>query len=221
MRNEIKLTVDVVIFTMQDKVLKTLLVRRKYSPFQGVWAIPGGFVELNESLEDAAKRELLEETGVKNVYLEQLYSFGDVGRDPRGRIVTIAYYSLINSESLQLRADSDASEAMLFPVRKLPKLAFDHDKIINYALKRLKWKFEYTKIAFSILPKKFTLTQLQEIYEMIFSKEFDKRNFRKKILSLGILKEEKTLTEVSYRPPKLYSLKKAGDEIIEIIKPGA
>lgn len=175
-------TVDIVIFTIINNKLQVLLIKRGTEPFKDRWALPGGFVKMHESLEQAAKRELEEETGVKEVYLEQLYTFGDVNRDLRGRVITIAYFALINSEKAKqkLKATTDASEAEWFEVSNLPSLAFDHEEILNYAIKRLKWKFEYTTIVFSMLPKRFTLTQLQKIYEIVFEKEFDKRNFRKK-----------------------------------------
>lgn len=210
-------TVDIIVFTIKDKDLKVLLVKRDVEPFKGRWAIPGGFVRIDESLEDAAKRELMEETGVKDVYLEQLYTFGEPKRDPRGRVITAAYFALVDFEKMNLKAATDVSEASLFPSSKLPSLAFDHKKIMDYALKRLKWKFEYTTIAFSLLPENFTLSQLQEIYEIVFSRRFDKRNFRKKILSLDLLQEEEVKKGVSHRPPKLYSLKKDIGEIVEIL----
>ncbi len=210
-------TVDIVIFTIKDNDLKVLLVKRGIEPFKGKWAIPGGFVHLNESLEQAAERELKEETNVKEVYLEQLYSFGNVGRDPRGRVITIAYFALANSDKINLKATTDVSEARWFLVSKLPELAFDHKKIMDYALKRLKWKFEYTTVAFSLLDKKFTLSELQAIYEIVFNKKFDKRNFRKKILSLGILNEEEIKKNVSNRPPQLFSLKEKIGKVIEIL----
>lgn len=213
-------TADIIIFTIKNNDLKVLLIKRKLKPFKEMWAIPGGFVHLNEDLEQAAKRELEEETGVKEVYLEQLYTFGDVHRDPRGRVITIAYFALINLEKSKqkLKASTDASEARWFSISSLPSLSFDHNKILKYAIKRLKWKFEYTTIAFSLLPEKFTLTQLQKIYEIVFNKEFDKRNFRKKLFSLNILEPTKEIQEdVSYRPPQFYSLKGKIGEIVEII----
>jgi len=211
-------TTDIVIFSIKDGDLKVLLVKRGVEPFKTKWAIPGGFVKLNESLDQGATRELKEETGVSANYLEQLYTFGDVKRDPRGRVITVSYFALINSEKVKLRATTDASDAKWFSVYKLPTLAFDHKKIIDYALKRLRWKFEYTAISFSIIPKKFTLTQLQRIYEIVFHKRFDKRNFRKKLLSLNILKETKEkVIDVSHRPPQLYSFTGNIEDIIEII----
>ena len=177
----------------------------------------GALIEKNEEPLACAKRELQEETGVKNIYLEQLYTFGDPKRDPRGRVITVSYMALINSENIKLEATTDVSEAKWFPVRKIPALAFDHKKILDYSLQRLRWKFEYTTVAFSLLPKEFTISQIQTIYETVFNKEFDKRNFAKKILSLNILNEEGIKKNVSHRPPMLYSLKKNIGEIAEII----
>lgn len=211
-------TVDIIIFALKDNDLKVLLIKRNIEPFKNMWAIPGGFVRINESLEEAAKRELEEEAGVKNVYLEQLYTFGDINRDPRGRVITVAYFALINSEKIKLEAKTDVSEAKWFSLNSLPKLAFDHEKILQYAIKRLRWKFEYTTVAFSLLPKTFTLTQLQKIYEIVFSKKFDKRNFRKKILSLNLIeKTREKKKDVSHRPPRLYSFRKKIGDIVEII----
>jgi len=210
-------TADIVIYTIQNNELKILLVKRGIEPFKDKWAIPGGFVRIHESLEDAAKRELEEETGVKDVYLEQLYSFGDPKRDPRGRVITVAYMALINSEKIKLKAATDVSGVQWFSIKKIPQLAFDHKKILDYSLKRLKWKFEYTIVAFSLLPKKFTISEIQNIYEIVFNQQFDKRNFAKKILSLDILKEEGIKKDVSYRPPMLYSLKKDIGKIVKII----
>lgn len=209
-------TTDLIIFTIKDNSLKVLLVKRNLEPFKNKWALPGGFVKIDESLENSAKRELQEETGVKNVYLEQLYSFGDVKRDPRGRVITVAYFALINSDKIKLMASTDVSDAEWFSISKIPALSFDHKKILDYAIQRLRWKFEYTKIAFSLLPKKFSLGELQKIYEIVFEKKIDKRNFRKKILSLDILKKESIKKDAPYRPPQLYSLEKNISEILNL-----
>jgi len=209
-------TVDTLIFTISSGELRVLLVKRKTAPFKDKWVIPGGFVHLDQSLEDAAKLKLEEKTGVKDVYLEQLYTFGDPKRDPRGRVITICYFALISSENLVLKKDGEY-DVQWFSVEKLPQLGFDHKQILGYAIKRLKWKFEYTTVAFSLLPKKFTMTQLQELYEVVFGEVFDKRNFRKKVLSLNILKEEEVMQNVSFRPPQLYSLKANMGEIVEIL----
>lgn len=212
-------TVDLVIFTFRDNDLKVLLIKRGVEPFKDKLALPGGFVKMDESLEDAAKRELREETGVAGVYLEQLYTFGDVKRDPRGRVITVSYMALVDSSDIDIKASTDASEVEWVSAKKIDsmQLAFDHKRILKYALKRLKWKFEYTPIAFSMLPEEFTLPQLKKIYDLVFDKKFDKRNFYKKILSLDILKEQGVKKDVSHRPPTLYSLKKNIPEIIEII----
>ena len=210
-------TVDIVVFTIQHRELKILLVKRGVEPFRGKWAIPGGFVNLDESLEDAAKRELREETGVGNVYLEQLYTFGYPKRDPRGRVITVSYIALVNSDNINLEAKTDASDSRWFSVKKLPALAFDHKKILDYAIKRIKWKFEYKNIVFSFLPKGFTMGQVQIIYETVFGRKFDKRNFAKKIMSLNILREEGIKKDVSHRPPMSYSLKNNIGNIVEIL----
>lgn len=199
-------TVDTVIFTVLDNDLKVLLVKRRYAPFQDQWAIPGGFVGMDESLEDAARRELYEETNVKDLYLEQLYTFGAPERDPRGRVISVSYFALISAEHRRLAAQTDSAEVAWFSVYQLPKLAFDHAEIVDYALKRLRYKLDYTSVGFQLLPKKFTLTELQRIYEIILHKKLDKRNFRKKVLSLGLLEPlEETKMEGPHRPAKLYA----------------
>ena len=200
----IRVTVDIVIFTIQDSELRVLLVRRGVPPFQGQFAIPGGFVHEDESLEDAALRELKEETGLENLYLEQLYSFGDPGRDPRGRVVTIAYYALIPA-GRPLKPGSDASDAEWISMKKLPRLAFDHARIVDYALERLRNKLEYTTVGFQLLPGKFTLSELQSVYEAILGKKLDKRNFRKKLDLLGILKALPEYRRTGRKHARLYS----------------
>lgn len=200
----IRITVDVVIFTIQDAVLKVLLIKRGIAPFKDHMAIPGGFVLEDESLEEAAVRELKEETGVENVYLEQLYSFGDPMRDPRGRVVTVAYYALVPADR-PLNPGSDASAARWCDVKKLPPLAFDHRKIIDYALERLRNKLEYTTVGFQLLPRKFSLSELQAVYEAILGKKLDKRNFRKKMNLLGILDALPEYRRTGRKPAQLYS----------------
>jgi 8-oxo-dGTP diphosphatase len=185
-RAELRLTVDVVLFTVRDGRLRVLLVRRGVPPFQGAWAIPGGFVLEGESLEDAALRELREETGVRDVWLEQLYTFGEPGRDPRGRIVTVSYFALVSSDR-PLAAGTDAADAAWHAMDALPALAFDHAEILRYALERLRNKLEYTTVGFQLLPKKFALGELQSVYEAILGRRLDKRNFRRKMALLGIL----------------------------------
>ncbi len=198
-------TVDVVMMSLRQRDLQVLLVKRRSWPYEGMWAVPGGFVNMDESLENAAKRELQEETGLQDVYLEQLYTFGDPGRDPRTRVITVVYFALLDSERLQVRAASDAADVGWFSVYSLPPLAFDHDQILDYTLNRLRGKLDYTTIAFSLLPEQFTLRELQRVYEIIQHKRLDKRNFRKKILSTGILEDtgEKKM-EGTHRPARLY-----------------
>ena len=198
-----QVTVDIVIFTIQQGVLKVLLVKRRIDPFIGQFAIPGGFVLEDEDLEQAALRELREETGVSDVYLEQLYSFGKPDRDPRGRVVTVAYFALISADR-KLKAGSDAAGAAWYAMNDLPPLAFDHATILDYALERLRNKLEYTTVGFQLLPRKFTLTELQEVYGAILGKELDKRNFRRKMLALKILKPLPEYRRGGQRPAQLY-----------------
>jgi 8-oxo-dGTP diphosphatase len=200
----LSVTVDVVIFTVRDRILHVLLVRRGISPFEGQYAIPGGFIHENESLEEAAVRELYEETGVRDVFLEQLYSFGNVSRDPRGRVITVAYYALIASAQRSLSAGTDAAEACWFPIAELPEVAFDHRQILDYALERLRNKLEYTTVGFQLLPEKFTLSELQTVYEAILGKRLDKRNFRRKIALLRILKPLREWQKTGRKPAQLY-----------------
>jgi 8-oxo-dGTP diphosphatase len=199
------LTVDCVVFGLDEQDLKILLVQRGYEPFRGSWAIPGGFVNADESLEEAALRELQEETGVHDVFLEQLYTFGDVHRDPRRRIVTVAYYALVNLRDHTIKAATDASNAAWFSVDDIPKLAFDHGRIVETALRRLRGKVRYEPIGFELLPEKFTLTQLQRMYEKILEEDIDKRNFRKKILGMDLLRElDEVQVDVAHRAARLY-----------------
>ena len=198
-----RVAVDIVIFTIQSGSLKVLLVRRKIAPFEGKFALPGGFVHEDEGLEEAALRELEEETGVGEVYLEQLYSFGTPKRDPRGRVISVAYFALISPDRT-LQAGSDAAEAQWHEMRKLPLLAFDHAAILGYALERLRNKLEYTTVGFQLLPEKFTLPDLQTVYEAILDKALDKRNFRRKIAQLKILKPLKEFQQTGRRPAQLF-----------------
>ncbi|MBX2861808.1 MAG: NUDIX hydrolase [Vampirovibrio sp.] len=198
-------TVDIVVFTIQDDRLKALLIQRKQEPFIHMWAIPGGFIHEGETLEEAAGARLQEETNVHDIFLEQLYAFGKPGRDPRARVITVAYYALVSSSSLKLEAHANAENIGWHCITELPDLAFDHRRIVDYALSRLKTRLESTPIAFQLLPEKFTLTELQRVYELILEKKIDKRNFRKKIISSGILKDVgETKMEGYHRPAQLY-----------------
>jgi 8-oxo-dGTP diphosphatase len=198
-------TTDVVIFTIRQDQLKVLLIKRALPPFQGDWALPGGFVQMDESLDEGARRELQEETGVGGVYLEQLYTFGRPERDPRERVITVAYYALIPSDRIELRAASDAEGVSWFGMNEIETLAFDHDEILKMAHERLVAKLDYSTIAFQFMPESFTLTELQQVYELILREPIDKRNFRKKILALNLIEatgEEQR--EGPHRPAKLY-----------------
>lgn len=202
-----QVAVDAVVFTIKQDELQILLIKRKYAPFKDGYALPGGFVKPNEELEDAASRELQEETGVSNVFLLQFGCYGNVGRDPRGRILSIAYLALISPEQ-NLQASTDASSASWHSVYDLPQLAFDHKDIIEEALVELRYRLQTTNIALQILPQYFTLSQLQRLYELVLDKEIDKRNFRKRIKELDILKEtSRTWRDGAHRPAKLYTFR--------------
>lgn len=203
-----RVAVDLVLFTIQSGTLKLLLVKRKVEPFSGQHALPGGFVLPQEDLDGAALRELEEETGVRDVYLEQLYTFGDPKRDPRGRIISVSYFALISADR-PLHAGSDAAEADWWPVQQLPPLAFDHQGIVTYALERLRNKLEYTTVGFQLLHEKFTLPELQIVYETILEKKLDKRNFRRKISQLKILKPLKEFRRAGRRPAQLFRFQAA------------
>jgi len=199
------LTVDIVLFGFDEGDLKVLLIQRDLKPFKKQWALPGGFVRLVETLEDAALRELREETGVTDVFLEQLYSFGAVDRDPRERVVTVSFYALVKLTDYDVKAATDARNAAWFPVDEMPTLAFDHEEILRTALQRLKGKVRYEPVGFELLPPKFTLSELQHLYEVCLEQPIDKRNFRKKILGMGLLiKTDEIQKDVAHRAARLY-----------------
>lgn len=201
-------TVDTIVFSIREDKLQVILIKRGIEPFKGDWALPGGFVRMDETLEAAATRELQEEAGIGNLYLEQLYTFGDLDRDPRGRVVTIAYMALVSDPiRLSLRASTDAADAAWFAVDQIPELAFDHTLILDFALKRLRAKLEYSTIAYALLPDTFTLTQLQKIYQIILGEVVDKRNFRKRMLSLDLLETAEGRHGGAHRPAQLYRFK--------------
>jgi 8-oxo-dGTP diphosphatase len=201
----IAVAVDALVFTVAEGELRLALIRRGIEPRKGCWAIPGGFVLPGESLEEAALREVREEAGVQEVYLEQLYTFGAPDRDPRARVVSVAYFALAPAHHIHLSASTDAAEAGWFPVGALPPLAFDHAEIVRTGIERLKSKLEYSSIAWALLPDRFRLSELQAVYEAILGRPLDKRNFRKRILSLGLLEPtEQVDTGGAHRPARLY-----------------
>ncbi len=203
------LTVDCIIFGLDEtQQLKVLLIQRANEPYKDQWALPGGFVDMEEDLETAALRELEEETGVKDVFIEQLFTFGAPKRDPRGRVVSVAYYALVNLGQHPVKASSDARNVNWFDIRQLPPLAFDHAEIFEVAINRLRAKVRYQPIGFELLPEKFTLTQLQRLYETILGVDLNKRNFRTKILKMGVLNQLERQTGVSHRPAYLYEFDK-------------
>src|SRR5437016_4679975 len=199
------LTVDCVVFGFDEGELKVLLIQRALEPFKGRWALPGGFVRVDETLDKAARRELAEEAGLKDVFLEQLYTFGAVDRDPRERVVSVGFYALVKQAAYDTKAATDANDARWFPMSKVPKLAFDHADILATALARLKSKVRYQPIGFELLPRRFTLSQLQHLYEAVLETKLDKRNFRKKLLSFCLLVPLKeTQMAGRHRPAQLF-----------------
>ncbi len=210
-------TTDIVVFSIRDGRLNALLIDRKIAPFKGKQALPGGFVRPNESLDACAARELQEETGVENVFLEQLYSFGTPERDPRERVVTVAYYALIPSDKIDLKAGTDAENAAWTPVEEIKSLSFDHLEILEAARERLKAKLEYSNIVLQFLPKEFTLSEVQSIYEIVLGATVDKRNFRKWLDAHCSLQETgETRRAGAHRPAKLYKVK--GRKDLQVLK---
>jgi 8-oxo-dGTP diphosphatase len=207
-------TVDVVIFTLQSSELHVLLVQRKHWPFEGRWAIPGGFVNMDEGLDQAVRRELEEETGVRDIYLEQLFTFGHPKRDPRTRVISVAYIALVSADTQTLRVSEESTDVRWFPVRRLPgPLAFDHDSILAMALERLRSKLEYTTLAFQLLPEVFSVLELKHIYEQILGEELDKGNFYRKIKDAKVLEDTGMRREGRGRPTTLYRFRRnRGDE---------
>lgn len=209
---------DVVVFTVFEKTLQVLLIKMKKQPFDGLWAAPGGLVQRGESVDASAQRQLVSKTGVKDVYLEQLYTFGDVSRDPFGRVVSVAYFALIPNAGIKLYTTNEYADIAWFPVKKLPGLAYDHKKIIKTAVSRLISKLEYTNVVYSLLPNNFTLTELQDVYEIILDKKLDKRNFRKKILSLKLIKKTgKKKVGEGGRPAELFCFATRAPQTVEMI----
>ena len=209
---------DVVIFTVLEEKLQVLLIKMKKKPFEKCWAAPGGLVKPDENVDDAAKRLLFEKTGLKDVYLEQLYTFGKVDRDPFGRVVSVAYFALIPHSGIMLQTTEEYEGVQWFPVDALPPLAYDHKEIVANAVNRLRAKLEYTNIVYSLLPEAFTLGELQKTYEIILKRNLDKRNFRKKIFSLGIIKKTGKIRKgLPNRPAELYTFVHKKPRVVEIL----
>lgn len=208
----IQVAVDAIVFGYsKEEGIAVLLIKRKFDPFKGNWAIPGGFVNNNESLKAAVERELLEETGVKINYLEQLYTFGNPNRDPRKRVISVAYFGLVKSSQFnKLKASTDAEDAQWFNIKQLPKLAFDHNLILDEAINRIRGKIIYQPIGFELLDKKFPFSDLEHLYSTLLDRPIDRRNFKKKVMSLGILDElnEKAKSTGAGRPGNLFQFNK-------------
>jgi 8-oxo-dGTP diphosphatase len=199
------LTVDCVVFGYDERTLKVLLIQRALPPFKGCWALPGGFVHADETLDTAARRELKEEAGLTHVFIEQLYTFGNLDRDPRERVVSVAYYALVKLSEHTARAATDAAEARWFPIETVPRLAFDHAAILEAGLARLRSKALYEPLGFELLPGEFTLSELQHLYQALLGQNLDKRNFRKKVLGLGFLVPLKSTRMIGrHRPARLF-----------------
>lgn len=213
----IKVAVDAIIFTIKHDALHVLLIEMTKNPFVGQWAVPGGLINEKETTADAAKRVLQEQTSVEDNYLEQLMTFDEVDRDPSGRVLSVAYFALFPDANIPLTTTEKYNDVRWWPIKKLPKLAYDHKRMIEIAVERLTSKIQYTNIVWSLLPTEFTLTQLQQVYEVILDKPLDKRNFRKRILALNLIKPTgKKQRGEAYRPADLYRFKHKILEYVEI-----
>jgi len=202
----IRIAVDAIVFGYKNSQLYVLLIQQKFGTSDSYWALPGGLVKNDESLKDAVQRELREETNVSVDYFEQLFTFGDdIFRDPRNRVVSVAYFALVNPSKLEIKADSDAENVQWFKISEVPAMAFDHNIILKKALERIKAKLTYEPIGFDLLPKEFLFSELENLYCTILDKEIERRNFRKKILSFGIVEETENYSPIKTgRPAKLF-----------------
>lgn len=209
---------DVVILTVRDGKPQVLLIKMKKHPYEKAWALPGGLVSGEESLEDSARKHLKEKAGVAQVYLEQLATFGDPARDPFGRVVSVAYVALIPTDNVELMTTDEYADVAWSPVSRLPQLAYDHKDIVRTALSRIKAKLEYTNIAYSLLPHEFPLSAVQELYEIILGRPLDKRNFRKKFLTLNLVTPIKGgQSQGAHRPAQLYRFKERKPMMVEVL----
>lgn len=199
-----RVTSDTVLFTIENDQLKVLLIKRASEPFAGQLAVPGGFVWERESTLDTAQRILHDKAGVQRLYLEQLFTFDMPGRDPRGHIVSVAYLALAARESLSIATSDTTEQPILQSITQLPGLAFDHAQIVDYALKRLRSKLEYTTVVAALLPEQFSFAQLQQAYELILNHSLDRRNFRKKFMSLNLIEPTGDYTQAAHRPAELF-----------------
>lgn len=209
--------VDVVVFTLEQKALQCLLVQVREGPFAELWAFPGGLVHAEESLDQAAQREVCERTGIRRCYLEQLYTFGKPERDPATRVVSVSYLALVAYRGVTLNPAAKYADISWFRADRVPHLAYDHDQVRELAVQRLRSKLQYTNIVYGLLPPEFTLGELQEVYETILHRPLDRRNFRKKILALGLLKRLKKTRRGTHRPAALYAFMKRRPMIIEML----
>ena len=214
----VKIAVDNCIFTVLEDRLHLLLIQMTKVPYTGMWALPGGLIQDDESLDDAAVRILYEETGVADVYLEQLYTFGQPDRDPAGRVVSVAYFALIHTAGIALCTQPKYADVRWWPCATLPPLAYDHDAVATYARQRLEWKLAYTNVVWSLLPRRFALTELQKVYEAVLGRPLDKRNFRKKILALGLVEPVgETAMRGAHRPAMLYCFTSREPKLIDML----
>ena len=215
----LKVAVDNCIFTVLEDRLHLLLIQMRKAPFSGLWALPGGLIQQDEGLDEAAARILYEETGVADVYLEQLYTFGNPRRDPFGRVISVAYFALIHASGVALRTMPQYADVRWWPYTALPtQLAYDHHEVVCYARQRLEWKLGYSNVIWSLLPRKFALTELQKAYEAVLGRPLDKRNFRKKILSLGLIEAvgEKAMRG-AHRPAMLYRFISREPRLVDVL----
>lgn len=215
---QVKVAVDNCIFTVLQDTLHLLLIQMTKAPFTGMWALPGGLIHDGEGLDAAAARILDEETAVRDVYLEQLYTFGRPDRDPAGRVISVAYFALIHAPHITLRTQPKYADVRWWSCTSLPALAYDHTEVAAYARQRLEWKLTYTNVAWSLLPRRFALTELQKVYEAVLGSALDKRNFRKKILSLGLIEPvgEKAMRG-AHRPAMLYRFTSREPKLVDML----